>query len=238
VLVPVATSLGVHESRPSPPCSRGTGEAAGLAYRISVFGQCRPREALPLWIALHGMGDRPHEPFSELPVPVRIVMPQAPLPWGTGYSWFPYRSSSVPPAKMAVEIRKQATRVAAMVRELSERYPTRGKPIVTGVSQGGMLTFALALHHQDVVGEAFPVAGWLPQQLWPKRRAPLAVETHALHGERDTIVPLGPTQDMVSRLQLRGHPITLQTYPDAGHDVTPAMHARLYAELTRTLRGM
>lgn len=237
VLLPVSISHGVQQTQPAPPCARSAGMAQGLAYRMSEFGRCQADAQLPLVISLHGMGDRPRELFDEVPLPVRVVSPRAPKPYGTGYSWFSHRSAEVPPSVLAPEIRDAAALLAKFVVELQKRYPTAGRPVVTGVSQGGMLTYAMAINHQDVVGEAFPVAGWLPKQLWAGRRPERAASTFAMHGDLDNIIPVAPTAYMVQLLASRGHPVELETYADAGHDMTPEMHARRYLQLMRVLRN-
>ena len=237
VLMPVSVSHGVQATQPSPPCARSAGQAAGLAYRMSEFGRCQQDAQLPLVISLHGMGDRPRELFSEVPVPVRIVAPRAPKPYGTGFSWFSHRSQEVPGHVLAPEIRDTADRMAKFIVEMQKRYPTAGRPVITGVSQGGMISFAVALHHPEAVGEAFPVAGWLPEELWTKRRHERAASTFAMHGELDKVVPLAGTAQMVQMLASRGHPVELETYADAGHHMTPAMHARRYLQLMRVLRN-
>ena len=42
-------------------------------------------------------------------------------------------------------------------------YPAlAGVLVQTGFSQGGIVTLALALYHDDVVGAALPMSSWLP----------------------------------------------------------------------------
>ncbi len=67
-------------------------------------------------------------------------------------------------------ILRAAAALAAAIERVAAERPTRGKAIVTGFSQGGALTFALALHHPRVVGAAFPMGGWVPRGA-PRRSA-------------------------------------------------------------------
>ena len=49
-----------------------------------------------------------------------------------------------------------------------------GKVVVTGFSQGGMLSYALALHHPELIEYALPISGMLPEVLWPTTPPPSA----------------------------------------------------------------
>ena len=55
-----------------------------------------------------------------------------------------------------------SNRLAAFIRNLSRDRASVGRPVVTGFSQGGLLTLTLAIHHDDMVSSAFPLSSWLP----------------------------------------------------------------------------
>jgi phospholipase/carboxylesterase len=102
---------------------------------------------------------------------------------------------------------------------------------VTGFSQGGALTLALATHHLDDVGAAFPIGGWLPPSIAPSAPAGLPPIV-ALHGEADARVPIGPTRDAIAALAVRGARAELKAYPGVGHTISAEMHR----DLERLLR--
>jgi phospholipase/carboxylesterase len=187
-----------------------------------------PRDAkLPAVVILHGRGDVAHTGWIEgFEVQARYFFPQAPLPFGDGYSWFHY-SASAGVDKLAEDIAERAEQLAGAIETLTDDRPTQGKPIVSGFSQGAMLSYALALLHPERIAQAVPVAGLLPQPLYadlPKsgvRYPPI----FALHGTEDTLVPFDLDATMVQRLQTKGMHVNLQEYPGVRHSLRPEMRA-------------
>ena len=105
-----------------------------------------------------------------------------------------------------------------------------GKPIVLGFSQGGALSFALALWHPEVISAAFPVGGWAPPSVLAGKGT--SVPIRAMHGEADERVPIGPTREAVAALKARGVQAELRGYPGVGHAVSPEMRLDL-AQMVR-----
>ena len=214
-----------------PPDAEGYGRAAGLRYLERCLGQCTKDAAMPLAILIHGLGDRPRpdwlESASHIQTPVRLIMPQAPTPYYDGFAWFPYRHRGNNPAALARGIAGAADQLARAIAELAAHRPTVGRPFVMGFSQGGMLSFQLALHHPEVVELSLPMSGMLPEALWPAAKAagtrfPRIV---ALHGDADEIVPIAPARALVARLRKLGYAVELREYPGVEHTITPAMEA-------------
>jgi phospholipase/carboxylesterase len=172
-------------------------------------------------VALHGLGDNPESfgtIFDDFGRPARIIVPRAPTPYHGGYSWFSFDRSNE--AETARGLEQAAVRVAALIRWLSAREPPAGKAIVTGFSQGGMLSFVLAVRHPDLVAEAFPVSGSLPRALFPTKADHAPPRIVALHGDEDVRVPLGPTREGVEVLNERGYRAELRVYPGVGHSIS------------------
>jgi len=199
-----------------------------------------PDAKLPMLVAIHGLGDSP-ENFQDLvvdlPVAARVILPRGLDPVESGYSWFPVRARSADVAGLSKGIAAAGDRLAALIVVLQQTRPTVGLPVVTGFSQGGMLTFELAVHHPELVGGAIPVGGWLPPPLWPSalpahRPLPKII---ALHGEIDTAVKLLPTQEAVEHLETLGWPASLRRYPEVGHAIPPVVRRELYQQLQRAL---
>ena len=215
------------------PDADGWGSAAGLRYLEVVKGTDAPERRLPLVILLHGLGDRARDIWIERPAqPMRLVMPQAPLPHGGGFAWFRARVRDRRPGVLAEGVDRAARQLARAIGQLAQHRPTRGCPIVGGFSQGGMLSYALALRHADLLGTAIPIAGMLPRPLWPTRAnaahgaRPGAV-VRALHGDADKVVPTTADRDLIGHLKGLGYDATLEEYLGVGHFVSPAMAARL-----------
>lgn len=222
------------EETPKPPQIEYA-EAGGLHYLEIVTGRGDPSAALPMLVAIHGLGDRP-ESFSHLldafPEPARVILPRGIDDFEGGFSWFPTRARDPDVDKLAAGVGDAADVIAKGLAVLSKERPTKGKPIVTGFSQGGMLTFALAIHHPDVVGYAVPVGGWLPPPLWPDANgsavAPSGAPTVvALHGTADAAVRYEPTKEAVDALAILEFPVTLKTYEGVPHAIPPLVHRDL-----------
>lgn len=215
-------------------------EPAPLEFVERVTGGASGDATLPLVIAVHGLGDRPERfvrLFERLPFPVRVVAPRGPAKHGRGYSWFPVRRLPPDPndAEMVAGIRASAERLAALARWLAKHRPTRGKPVVTGFSQGGMLSFALAVHHPDAIAAALPVSGALPPALLPE--GPVTRPIHALHGTADRVVPFRHGEATARAIAaVTKEESRLQRFPGVGHTVSPEMRAALYAALKRHTR--
>ncbi|TPV94171.1 MAG: hypothetical protein B7733_16675 [Myxococcales bacterium FL481] len=160
----------------------------------------------------------------------RLIFPRALDPYEHGgFSWFPVRARDPDVEALSRGISRAAHALAAAVRNVVRERPTQGRPVLTGFSQGGMLSFALATSHPSLFSAAFPVGGWLPPPLWPlrvddPREFPPIV---ALHGDTDNAVALGPTQAAVTELRRRGFRAQLHVYPDVGHVIVPPMRTEL-----------
>lgn len=227
---------------PAPKDTRpaaGPQSAAGVEYIEVVTGKADPGDSLPMIVAIHGLGDRPDNfaaLVADLPFAARVILPRGldPVEDG-GYSWFPIRARSNDVAGLSRGIATAGDALAAMLRELVVARPTVGKPVVTGFSQGGMLSFYLAVYAPDVVGVAVPVGGWLPPPLWPATRPERAPKIVALHGEADAAVRFEPTRDAVEHLQQLGWPADLKGWPEVGHAIPPPIRRELYHQLGKAL---
>lgn len=215
------------------------GELDGIRYLEMILGEAADDEPLPtLWI-LHGRGDRarvPGGPFFELPRPVRVFVPQAPTPVGDGFSWLPHRVAEGRTAELAAALEAMADRLAHLIDHFTRARPMLGRPMVAGFSQGGLLSFAIALRHPEAVERAFPSAGWLPPSSVPDLSEPSRFPPiRALHGTLDERIPVEPTRALVEQLRAAGLDVELVEAEGAGHEMSPAMEAQLRAWLEEAL---
>lgn len=214
--------------------------AGGLEYLMVEPPDVPPGAELPMVVHLHGRGDVPavlQGPIFDIDTPVRVILPRAPDRFGTGYAWMPvsaHRGQS-PPLVDAIERRSRL--LAEAMITWRRRHPTRGRPIVTGFSQGGMLAMAMAVHHPESIAQALPVAGWLPPSLEPRTFDPYASHAPvvAVHGTDDEILSATRTQAVVRRLSALGYPIRFEQIDGAGHEMHPDMRALLRELLERAL---
>jgi phospholipase/carboxylesterase len=214
------------------------GESAGLSYIEVVLGDVDIDAALPLVLMLHGRGDRPRipgGPFACVSMPMRIILPRAPDRLGPGYTWLSVRVAQGRTEQLSQELAMRADQIAMLLADVSSLRPTLGRPVATGFSQGGMLTFALAARHPDMLSSAFPLAGWLPPLLWPDSADGLPV-IRSVHGTDDDTIPLPPTREAVAHLVSLGANVELLEFPGTGHVMSQAMNEQFELWLDQTLR--
>lgn len=231
-------------------------EVAGVHYLEIVTGGAEPDAELPMIIALHGNGAYPalmaqatiHQlgtkkrPAAPFDAPARFIFLRGTEPVGApGHArWFSItaadaQESPARAAKLATQIEARSHFVAAAIEELIRLRPTRGKPIITGHSQGAILTLGLAVFHPELFELAIPMAGWLPRPLWPTQPADGAatqLRIVALHGTGDTIVNFARSREVVDRLAALGWSIELRAYAGVKHTFNPML-----AELRSLLRA-
>jgi len=230
---PTPTASAQTPAAEAPAPDPGPPRAGELLYVERILGGASGDDALPMIIAIHGLGDTP-ENFAHLfdtyGGKARLILPQGVDPTeNEGWSWFPIRARSNDPQGLADGIAASADKIAVAIEALKTSRPTVGDPIVTGFSQGGMLTFALAVHHPEQVGFAIPVGGWLPPPLWPDAGPgtdhPSMV---ALHGTADNAVPYEPTKTAIDALVDKGYTVTLKSYEGVRHAIPPQERTDLF----------
>jgi phospholipase/carboxylesterase len=230
---PGVQAQGSQHSAFRPPNADGWGEAAGLRYLEAISGGASSDERLPMIVFIHGLGDRARLSWLEYiarDVRARVIVPQATTPSDDGFAWFSVRARDGKPRLLAKQIHARADQLSAALALLRARRPTLGLPIVVGFSQGGMLSYALAVREPAALRLAIPISGMLPEPLWPRRRPQrAAVPIRALHGDADRTVVFAATQALVARLRRLHFDATLSVFPEVGHQITPAMR-----ELVRT----
>lgn len=199
-----------------------------------------PCEArLPLLVVIHGLGDSPEafvELYGALRGPVRVIALRAPLAWGGGHAWFPYRSASTSPETIAGALAALVPRVRATVRTVCERRSCDGRVFVSGFSQGGMLSYALAALAPAEIALAVPIGGFLPVGIEPERSGnrPRIV---AFHGDADGVVSPDLDRSGAERLRSAGYDLTLTLAPGVGHTVPPAMRSQILRVIDEALAG-
>ncbi len=216
-------------------------QAGEIAYIELLTGGAREEQRLPLIVAIHGLGDRPDRFVgfvAAFDVPARIVLPRGLIAHGDGFSWF-WFGNGRDVARISSGVESAANRLAEAITVIVRERPTRGKAIVTGFSQGGMLSFALALLHPELVGAAYPMAGVVPPPLLAKmpdggRFPPIL----ALHGEQDSVIRLADTRRSVAALKKRGLSVELKTYPGVQHTPSFEMGFELFQQLRKACAGV
>lgn len=207
-----------------------------LSYELLTLGaDATPQARLPWIVAFHGLGDNPRgfaQLFTDLPLRVHVYLVRAPLPYGAGYDWFGERVTG-DPERLTLAIQQRLSELSTLLDELARQPQNEGSAIVTGFSQGGVLSFAVAAAGLDNVRAALPIAGWLPPRL---AAAGTAVPVYAFHGEADQVVPFAATQRMVSAWQGRERTVEYRTYPGVAHTISWDMRREWVARLVELTR--
>jgi len=208
----------------------------GVNFLEVVIGTDEVDAQLPLVIAIHGYGDVPRPPnvmWRHRARPYRMVLPQGPTATGDGYVWSTTRVSDNNPAALAEDLRIAVASLAQFLPVLRSARPTRGSIIVTGFSQGGHVTLALAVQRPDLIGFAMPLAAWIPPSLEPGQ-ANGTLLIRALHPQDDERIPVAPSIALYERLQRDGWSLTFVLVPGT-HQVTPIIESFVATELDRAL---
>jgi predicted esterase len=220
------------ERAEAPPVAVAVPAEAPLAFEERVTGGARPEDALPLIVAVHGLGDRPEgfvRLLEGLDFPARVVAPRGVEAVGEGYGWFP---RSNPPGDfdgLAGPVGASAERLVGLIAWLRAKRPTRGPVVITGFSQGGVLSFAVAARGPGVVDLALPLAGYPVAGLRGEAKAMAPV--CAFHGDADARIPYGPTAEAVRSWEASGAPVRLKTYAGVGHTLPASLRADWFAAL-------
>ena len=192
-------------------------------------------EPVPLVIAMHGLGDRPEAfigLYSDFDRKARVVALRAIKPYHGGFSWFDVPGQVADPSSVA-GINVAADAVVQALKDLAAERAPRGKPIVTGFSQGGVLSYAVALRAKSGVAAALPMGGFLHAPLLEGVSADGVPPIFAYHGEADRVVPVELDRTTRDRLAGQGVAVTLSTYPGVGHAIPREMRVSYFAELGR-----
>ncbi|MCA9615240.1 MAG: hypothetical protein KC586_20935, partial [Myxococcales bacterium] len=150
---------------------------------------------------------------------------RAPKPLGNGFTWLPLSVTENRADVMADTLRRRADQLAQVLIHFRNVRVSRGKPIVTGFSQGAMLTYTLAILHPELLDSALPIAGWLPPSLIPSevpaiRRVPI----RSIHGDADPVVRIGPTRELIAHLRGLGFEIEWVEERGTQHVVSETMN--------------
>lgn len=182
-------------------------------------------------VGLHPMGGDPAD-FLQLlrryRRRARLILPYG-HPSGGMYLWY----DSVRADVAAPVVTREADRITAALAALLAVRPTVGKPLVTGFSQGGIMTFALAVTHPEALAAAFPVSGLLPPSLYPSAalrsgpRPATLPRVAAFHGASDLAVPTSGARASTAELRRAGYPAELREYAGVEHDISNEEQAEI-----------
>ncbi len=225
---------GPGETNAPPSTAKKQAAPPLLDYLEMVTARADANQPLPLIVAVHGLGDRPENFIRWLkgiPFPARVIAPRAPEPHGRGYSWFPTgRPFEALQAGDRAAIEAASHRLATLIRHLPDAHPTVGKPVVLGFSQGGVLSFQLAVNEPNLVGAALPIAGTWAGARVGAHHGPIA-PIYGFHGVADARIPFALAEGSVAQLATQGRSAQLRRYPGVRHTINAAMRRDIFQRL-------
>jgi len=193
-----------------------------LIYKEQVFG-ASSGDRLPMLIVLHGAGADEKDPLSlieKVDATFRYIGFRGPESAGSGYTWARASGKSRTEADEAYgrALNDVAFSISKGVEELTDRYPTSGKPVLLGFSMGAELTYFLAGAYPGNFSAFFPVAGRLNPGLEEFFVEGEGSPIFAYHGKGDRRVRFSGGKKAVEILAALGRDVTLEEF-DGGHIV-------------------
>jgi len=210
-------------------------KAGGLEYIHKTLGGAEASEKLPMIIAIHGLGGTPEglaSLYENFDYRARLIMPMAP---NEKRLWF---SIDVSIDTMEKEIKKSADLINGLSNILVEKYPTLGKPIITGFSQGGFLSFASAIYHGEDYSSILPISGAYPGDIPAVRKRVPRIPIKAFHGIEDDVVLYSWGLNTIEQMRNKGWDIDLISYRGLGHSISPDMKHDYYSNLKNMLANL
>jgi predicted esterase len=186
----------------------------------------------PIVLVLHymsGTADSLRVLLEGYSQPIRAVFLQGKYPCGEGYSWYPQDTAfyNLPEAEQAPDILQVAEEVAGFLREYRKLYPG-AKTAVTGMSQGGDLSLALAVYYPDLIDLAVPLAGRVIRPETFAQPADILPKVTLMNGTVDEIVTIESAREALRWLRDHGFDAELREYENVGHGISRQMVSDLH----------
>ena len=196
-----------------------------LPYRLLKPRNYDSKQAYPLVVFLHGMGERGSDNAVQLDngvselfardaamekLPAVVIVPQCPEGENSNeYSWSNWRPgtpSITTPTRLVLEI----------VEAARKEFTVDGNRMyIGGLSMGGFGTWNVTQEYPDLFAAAFPICGGGD----PGKAARIAtLPLWVFHGAMDETVPPQLSRDMVKAIQEAGGHPGYSEYPSVGHN--------------------
>lgn len=173
-------------------------------------------QKFPLVLVLHGSPGNAYAPRYLLAPAIRAKHPafvMIPV-LSKGTTWAYPTAPGGNAAMMAAP--KALPHIAKMIDGLANTYPIdRSRIYVIGCSEGGFGTFGAVLQFPHIFAAAVPISGgWRAEDSAKMAGVPI----WAIHGARDTNVPVSYTRDVAGLIKQYGGPIRYSEVADMSHE--------------------
>ena len=178
----------------------------------------------PLMVLLHGAGADETDMiglWKQLPAQFAVVSPRGPF-GGSGWRWYRKGATQDHDLELSRKI------VDLVVESAIKRFDADPKRVfIGGFSQGGVMTYEVALHEPGRYRGAVVMSGTLfPSALAGDPPGPNGTPFFVAHGTSDPVIPFGSAAAAKATLEKRGIAVTFEPYQGMAHAISdPEMTA-------------
>ncbi|MBU1013928.1 MAG: hypothetical protein KKG99_13070 [Bacteroidetes bacterium] len=199
-----------------------------IRYLEKRYGNLTIEGKAPLIFAFHYMGSTPsgfYKIFSDIDFPVKVVYVAGEYEFENGYSFYPVEYyDEMNEKEKALCQAKTVEKINRFITEYKKRVNNNSPSIVIGVSQGGDLSYLLALNYSDQFVLSVPIAASI------QKEAIKAVDFNnnnqhifPFHGTIDKIVPISEARETCEFIKTLGFNVNLIEFENKGHEVSIEM---------------
>jgi phospholipase/carboxylesterase len=156
-----------------------------------------------LMVVMHGLGDsmdgyRWVQEAMQVPW-LNYLLVNAPDPYYNGFAWFDLYSNA------GVGIERSRKLLFALIEDLKKKGHQPSDMVISGFSQGCLMSMEMALHYPERFAAIVGISGWVHSPETTELTS-VAKEQRILmtHGTQDPLVPIEAVRKQVTELQKRG----------------------------------
>lgn len=195
----------------------------------------------PAIILMHGVGSNEHDLFSladQFPDNFLVISARGPLTLSTGrYAWFHVDFATGKPVINFEEQEKSRQLIAKFIGEMKAKYSFDEKNIfLGGFSQGGIMSYSVALTNPGLVKGIAVMSGRLLQEIRPMVQPSEELKklnVFISHGIEDELLTIDYARDAKQWLENKGITPEYHEY-HAAHQLLPQMTADMLKWLRKT----
>jgi predicted peptidase len=203
-----------------------------LPYRVLLPLNYDKTKAYPVVLFLHGAGERGSDNEKQLvhgsklfldsinrqKFPSIVIFPQCAA--DSYWSNVEIKSDTAGVRTFHFNMKEEHTRMMRLLLQFVKQIPGKYKIsasrfYVTGLSMGGMGTFEIVRRMPRRFAAALPICGGAdPASAKTIKQLPWWV----FHGDKDNVVPVSHSENMVNALKKAGASVKFTVYPNVGHN--------------------
>jgi len=173
-------------------------------------------------VFMHGLGDNMNG-WTYLPELVElpwldVVLVQAPIPYGPGWSWYELDATLASTANTRLDIVQNRAKIRSLLEHLGLDL---SKTYLGGFSQGAVMTLEVGLRSDVPFAGLLPISGYVPLlEDYPASFGAAIAKQRILatHGHWDQVIPHAFAEAQMTEIVRRGAPLEFESY-DKAHDI-------------------